>query len=367
MRNGVQNMDIFSHSKLETFDRCLYLYQLNYIRNIELKDINMDAIDIGSAFHYGINTYFTHGDFELGLARWGHETLPEWEYIATTLEDHGSFPIIKEMIEEDEPRVIYDWDQFRAVEIRLTIRTARELCKRMVIYMAENGYEVCKFEDGRPMTEIHLNYEGNGFKFTGFVDTILRHKATGAMYITDFKVVGGLKSDTEHDYNQQLAIYQWLLKETMGLLVNGSCTMQIHRRLPSLPNVNKNGSIARTKIHTDWATYKSVILEQGLDLADYEDMRVYYEKRPLVRPLIELRTEREMDIFWSNTVEKINMIYYVQDMLSTREKQFNVYAPRSISRWNCAYCQARDFCNAEMYGHSTDFYIAETKEERKEK
>lgn len=242
--------------------------------------------------------------------------------------------------------VIYD-EEFREM-VQIAAGIAARFLKNRQPHL---NYELIEFE-GVPMVEYNLETVLDGHKFVGFIDVVWRDKATGLVEIVDFKVTGRFSTWEDMLHRSQLYLYAAMLKEQTGIEANAVVFWQIRNKEAARPTLNKNGAMSRSKISTDWATYRDALLEAGLDPADYDDMRVklHDEEHYWYQEHTYMPNAATIGRFVSDAVQVAQFI-----------ESNTEYFPR-INNWGCGRCEYASWCSALLYGDeppAIDFVIKE--------
>lgn len=113
----------------------------------------------------------------------------------------------------------------------------------------------------------------------GFIDNIFRDKH-GKVFIRDYKTYSFMPNYDFFVFNFQSAIYQWAVREgftaTNGEYIqyepSGMVWDVITAKMPSSPQVLKNGELSQRKIASTPYTVAKAIEAEGLDISDYQDL-----------------------------------------------------------------------------------------------
>ena len=190
--------------------------------------------------------------------------------------------------------------------------------------------------------------------FQGTMDAVLKEKESGLVFVWDHKTMSQYKPKmATTDCNLQFACYQRLLRLN-GIETAGSVQNEIKNKLPTYPKLNKNGSMSRVKIASDWETYSLALVANGLDPDDYEDMR---DGKLTYQPYIRTkhhRTQEAVDLVW-------NMIVEPAAFEMGRAIQF-INSGTIYPTWSeraCQFCSYYDICVAMLNGEDHEFVITE--------
>jgi hypothetical protein len=132
-----------------------------------------------------------------------------------------------------------------------------------------NRYETHVLPDGIPMVEFQVEHDN----CMAYVDWVAKDKETDSLWIIDHKVKSSISKVEHRVFDLQAIMYAYMLEQKLGIKVAGCQVNQIKSMPPKEPSRNKDGAMSRTKIATDWATYKKALLSANLNPADYTDMQ----------------------------------------------------------------------------------------------
>lgn len=220
-------------------------------------------------------------------------------------------------------------------------------------------WETVETPDGHPLIEYTLTTDPESvglhprFKEVGgTIDWVAREVETGSLWLWDFKT-GKDISDEDHFLAQlQAGFYLYLLNVIFGMVIVGTINYQIRAAVPKQPKMNKTKKKGQTKpgmstadCLTTWEVYKQALLDQGLNPADYQDMRGKLQAKVWQRADRYYRTPKEVRNVWHGTVvpETNNMV-----------KTEGVY-PRALNPFRCGFCKLREYCMAQLRGHDAAF------------
>lgn len=168
----------------------------------------------------------------------------------------------------------------------------------------------------------------------------------GFLAIYDHKFVGSIPDHDVRVFDNQGPRYEvgWeeLLKRK-GIKVKDIYFVYdyIRDRVPAKPKRNKDGSLSRQRIDTDYKTYLAAIHEAGHDPEDYRDTleRIALEQRPYFDRWAVPRSKARLE------QERLDMSVEAQRHLPLRD-----YYPRCLDRYRCGRCRYAELCRVEMEG-----------------
>lgn len=249
---------------------------------------------------------------------------------------------IQALVRENQEKALSEeWAEM----IYLTGEQALDITNRAIDWLEirEGRWETIELE-GQPLVELALEMPLWDLRasYKGVIDWVARDTETGKIHLIDFKTRGRFNRPDAEETNLQLMSYMFMLTH-YGVNVDTASIIQILTKLPSQPKLNKDGSMSRQKITTDWSTYRAALVDAGLDPADYEDMREkldgeFFDLIPLYF------SHEEVFAAWHEIIRPAIRSILVES---------NMWL-RSMSTWNCKYCAYREPCLASLRGHDME-------------
>lgn len=238
------------------------------------------------------------------------------------------------------------------VDTQQLVEDAVAITARAFSYLFSVGEWETVVVDGVPLIETKLVAPIGRNTFVGVVDWVAREKHTNTIWVLDHKSRVNIQPDEMEDYSVQLAVYQRLLWE-FDIHTVGSITYQIRSAVPAIPKQNKDGSMSRADIATDWETYRDCLLEAGLDPLGYVDMQSRLEQKVFFKLTKVYRSNELIESIWKSavvdTVRELNKAY--------REYEKGKTPPRNMHSVNCRLCSSREWCQAELRGMDTSYLL----------
>jgi CRISPR/Cas system-associated exonuclease Cas4 (RecB family) len=301
-----------SYSMIAAWQSCRHKWWLQYDQRYRPAAVS-EPMDIGSAVHAAMESVLRGNSLDEGIEEYRTQLLSK---VA--------------IIEEFEVAVLPLVDS--------VIDQARRIAARGIRDLQLNNWETCVI-DGVPAIEMEFEAPVPGFKrYVGKVDWIAREKATGDIFLWEFKTRKTLQPEEAELYDQQKSSYQYLLRR-YGIETVGSKTYQMLTKPIKPPKINKNGSVARSKTTCDWETYAATVRAVGQNPADYYDMQA---KLP---EFFRLTTSRRGHDEVTNVWEQI--IVPVAQEIATQYT--NTY--RTLNYFNCKNCLFREPCVGALRGY----------------
>lgn len=320
-----------SYSMLAEAETCRWRFKRRYVDGLRpLQPFRPPTL--GTAVHLGIATRLRGGDVENVLGEW----------VAAELDKVRN----STMLEQDADEAA---DMLLGAEM-----DACEIVNRWEEWVKLDEWETVHFL-GEPLVEASFFIELPGWRGLHFiVDWVATHTPTGLTWVIDWKTKATIEqqdvsSINREDTNLQKAIYQYGLLQH-GIKTAGSRIAQIKSAVPKHPKVNKDGSISRAAVSTDWPAYKAAIEAAGLDPEDYADMKIKYENSVWFAWTAAYRSERELNNIWEQVV--VPRAHQAAALALS-----GMDAPRALGSFSCGMCWAKSLCVEELRGGDTEFIM----------
>lgn len=194
--------------------------------------------------------------------------------------------------------------------------------------------------DGKPIEESLLVY-------TGKIDTIALD-SEGRTWLMDHKTFSSMPDENFRFTNQQILLYAWAM-EKMGLpKPDGVIWDYIRTKVPSKPDLLKNGTMTKKQLDTTYKVYYDALVENDLDPDDYQDYldnlkgREGNFYRRIYLPINEAMIEPVVE----DLIETAKEIAVLHDITKAR----------NLDR-HCTFCSFRMVCQSDLQGLDTDFIL----------
>lgn len=327
-----------SVSQMQTFQNCPHLWSLRYDLGWQRRRV-APPLDGGIAVHEAqAAAWRQHWLRTSAKARTkvtplkaGLEALDRW-YKRTLLR--------AQRYEIDDEEYIARTDQILETA-RFAFHTAHDAIRW-------KDWTVAQLDERRPLIEAQLVVPLPGWEgFVGVVDLVATD-ADGYTWVIDWKCPALIPSEIVAEFSLQKAVYQKLLA-AHGVHTDGSLMGYTRFRIPSVPKVNKNGTISRQEVATTWPVYKKTCEQNGQDPADYADIQEKLESRPWFKWAQTFRGEHEIDATWNEIVLPL------ADTIR-RQVVHGGHTPRSISG-RCQLCDFAEPCIEGLRGSDVDVIL----------
>jgi len=306
----------FSHSELKTYERCPKQWSYKYLEELVPRK-KARPLYFGNWVHRALESHYKQGDWRIGhqeyVADWN--ALFDEERTELRKRGRGMSPPFPELVER--------------------------IMKSYVWYYREEGWtpRVIEHEFRVPTP---LLWKGKRFIFKGIIDLIVED-SEGYLWVVDHKTATTIPEPTAfHAMDPQLMLYPWAAKIDLGLDVMGVVYNYVKSKAPGIPRINRDGSVSRRRIVTDYPTLRRFLRSEGLDPALYADiLRPLRRQSPFLR---RYRLPRETFVTREILTDALSVAKHIQ----TDKRHYRVIT-RDCQRM-CAY---HDICRAELNGLDT--------------
>jgi putative RecB family exonuclease len=185
-------VNIYSHSKLSTFEQCPFKYKLRYIDKIRPEIEKTIEAHLGSAVH---------------------DTL-EWIYNTIKENPNKNFDL-----DEIITHYAIKWQESYTNDILIVKKqlSSKDYFNKGVEFLANYFQENAPFRDGTIECEKKVFIElDENTKLQGFIDRLVHNIETGEYEIHDYKTANTLPSQEKMNEDRQLALYSIAIKELFG-------------------------------------------------------------------------------------------------------------------------------------------------------
>lgn len=295
------------------FLECQYKWHVRYIRGLDAR-VDRPAPVVGSAIHRGVAAVWLKEDPFGAIRRWFDEQIAGRDLWEEELEQYqncmaDALDVVEDLL------ATFPFDRWNPLAVET--------------------------EFSRPLLP--------GYRFGGIIDLLAEDQQTGGIWLIDVKARAALAQPEQEQFDLQLAAYESVL-HFHGTPLLGSQILQVRRKPPAKPTRNKNGSMSRVHIATNWRTYKGSLIEWGLDPDDYDDMREKLADYESFRHSLVFRPKDEAEAVFEEIVLPV-----ANRIVGWDEDQMPVRHPNR----DCIRCFAFPICSEALKGRDTSF-IEET-------
>jgi hypothetical protein len=295
-----------NNSQLKAWRRCQRMWMYKYDEGIVPKK-RARPLFLGSWVHACLESHYRDGDWKLGhqlyLTEWNKLFDEEKEELSKR---SGPLPQLVERIMRS-----YLW------------------------YTRNDGWKVHAVEQ-------IFSVEFKGILFKGRIDLIIEDE-DGKLWVVDHKTASTIPESTAfHAMDPQLILYPWAAEKMWGLDIAGVIYNYVKSKAPSVPKLNKDGSLSRRKIVTDYPTVYLFLKRNGYDPRQFwETLKPLQKRSPFLR---RYRLPREDTVLRHVLREAV---------ITSREIRDHRYITRNITRDCARGCGYHDLCRAELNGFDT--------------
>lgn len=305
----------FNQSRIKTFNRCPKQYEFKYVQLLEPKK-RVRPLFLGSWVHAALETYYSQGDWKIGHA----EYVKAWD---------GLF--------EEERMAL----RTRGKTVGPTLPDIITRIMRSYLWYYKNDGWKPKYIEQILEVPTPLVVNGKRFVFKGRLDLVVEDEE-GLLWLVDHKTAGTIpQPNSFHAMDPQLMLYPWAAEIQYGIKIAGVLYNYVKSRPPSIPGINKDGSLSRRKIVTDYPTLFRFLRDNGYDPNAYSHIL-----KPMARKsefLRRYKLPREVKVTKEILLDTLSIVKRIEET-----KRFT----RTITR-DCVHCSYHDLCRSELNGFDT--------------
>lgn len=302
----------FSNSSIKTLQRCEQKYDYKYIRLLEPKQ-SPRPLKLGSWVHLLIDAKHKVGGWKKAHRQ---QTLEFNQLLPEEKEYYGDLPTQTETIMRG-----YDWNY------------------------RDDGKE-WQFEGSEVPVMVDV---GRNFTYVGTLDRLGRNQ--DGLWIWDTKTFRGKKPTMDYrTTDPQSSLYLWAYPLVSGIKPVGFVFDYIRTKVPSIPKINKDGSVSKAKVDTNWYTYRKFLKDNGFDAANF-------------RPQLAAARARDRDFYDRIMVPKPTAVIrsLLEDIKELLPRIADLHRGRRPTR-NLTYLCERDcpyhlICLTELVGGDPSYII----------
>lgn len=306
-----------SWSEIKTFQRCPKQHEYKYIQRL-VPRAKSRPLFMGSWVHAALQTHYAEGDWKRG-----HEVfVKEWN----------------SLFEEEQ-------NELRSRRGKIVLKPFPEIVENIMrsylFYYKDEGWETVAVEQEFEV-DTPLVIDGVRQRFKGIIDLVVRDPQ-GLLWVIDHKTAGTIPEPTAfHAMDPQLMLYPWAAKEAWDWDVAGIYYNYVKSKPPTLPRINRDGSISRRRVVTDYPTLYRFLKANGFDPNDFRDQLLPLRKKsPYLR---RYRYPREAVVTREILLDALSVTKHIR-----QDKRRS----RTITRECSTMCSFHDLCRAELNGLDT--------------
>lgn len=310
-----------SHSELKTYERCPKQWHYKY-EELLVPRQKSRPLFLGNWVHAALEAHYRNGDWKIGHAPY----LKIWNSLF------------------EEERIALRKPRTRNGKTFPTIAPLPEMVESImrsyVWYYRDDGWTP-HYVEHEFRVDTGVKIDGVQVLLKGIIDLIVEDSE--GLWIIDHKTAGNIPEPTAfHAMDPQLMLYPWAAKRALGIEVAGVVYNYVRSKAPSVPKLNRDGSISKRKLVTDYPTLRRFLRANGRDPADYSQVLHPLRRRsPLLR---RYRLPREPYV----TREVLRDAISVTRQIQTAKRRVRV-----VTRDCATMCAYHDVCRAELNGLDT--------------
>jgi len=284
-----------SWSEIKTWSTCRQKWYWNYVIGIVPKKQER-LPSIGSCGHEAIKAILLGEDWEQAIQIWYEQ--------------------------EINKRKLFDEEKEYFAEIA---STTHQIVRRYLEHYQDTWTPIAVEE------KFSIPIQGTHVRLIGYWDAIVKDK-DGYLWLLEHKFPKSFRKEEDLELDGQIGIYQFAAFRE-GYPVVGTVYNQLLSKLPALPKINKDGSVSKARIYTDWQTYRDFLIEHGQNPQEYLDMKDKLKDFQFFQRNYIYRSKTEVRLFQQDILRKI------WEILKTKK---HIY--RCESFINCNGCNYKELC-----------------------
>lgn len=309
---------VFSPSTVKKFRRCKRQYYYAVVEGLEAR-LPDAKLKLGGWFHDLMEAHYTGKDWEKT-----HKRLVK-EFNNLFIEEREMYGDMPDQVERMMRGYLHYWKK------------------------EDEDWEILYAEQ-----EFEAQMEGGDY-ITFKPDLIVRDHSTPQefIWVVDHKTVRSIPSADWRAEDLQSTLYFWALRE-LGLEVKGFIYNYVRKKAPTVPKINKDGSISKRRIDTDFYTL-ATFLKEYFEVDSLNDLPPKWKKQLHALKLHSSFLKRTRYIPTAATVERTldEFSYTAQEM----EIWHEMGEEQEIDPWtrtfepSCEWsCDFHDLCMTEFLG-----------------
>lgn len=297
-----------SNSKLNTFRRCPKKYEFKYVMKLQTKSKSI-ALERGSWIH---ELLMVHADGEDWKARHKELTLEFGNLFEEQRDELGDLPT-------ECARIMFSY-----------LRYYKDDSERYMVVDTEVD-EIVTLP--------------NGLRINIIIDAILEDRHNGGLWLRDYKTRKSFEDAENMMIDPQLTLYYGGAEMLGYSPLNGGQYDEIRTKAPTIPNLNKDGSLSKRKdVDTDVYTYMRAIRRYGLDPSDYSEILTLIARRQ------KGKFFRRTTIPQDPPVVRTTFREAVMTANSIIRAEATGAFPRTFDKSCVWQCEFKDLCITQLYG-----------------
>lgn len=348
--------NLVSVSQLTSFMKCENAWRYGYIDRLKRR-IERTFLTIGSLCHAGMEGAFKElYDYQIDI----ESSMPSHDLMTECIRA-GYTSILEKYQGYMKEHVIME-DELPEFQQRLA--DARVIFKKAFLRFQPEKWHVMEIltDEGELIPAIELHYhlpiEKEEFSIVsgmhGFIDLIAKDKETGQIWVIDYKFVKQLGGEEDEAFNLQNAVYT-AAASALGIPVTGTITYKHKNMVPKKPKVNKNGTISKAAVTSDWETYSLTCIENDQNPEDYEDMREKLAETRWSQIIREYRSDETLERMLEEVV--LPTALRIDGCLNLQRRGYDQVYIKSMYPFNCKMCTFAELCQSDLRGYDSEYLL----------
>lgn len=306
-----------SWSELKTFQRCPKQHEYKYGQRLVPK-AKARPLYLGSWVHAALQTHYSDGDWKIGNQVYVDDWNKLFEEERLALRTRGR------VVSAPLPDIV------------------KKIMESYVWYHRKDNWTVVAIEQ-EFMVPTPLTINGQRQYLKGIIDLVIDDEE-GKRWVIDHKTAGNIPDATAfHAMDPQLMLYPWAAEKAWGWNVHGIMYNYVKSKPPSIPKVNKDGSLSKRKVVTDYPTLYRFLKREGYDPNDFKHLLGPLSRRsPFIRVY---RYPREVQVTREILLDALSVTKHIR----TDKRR-----SRTITRDCATMCSYHQLCRAELNGMNTE-------------
>jgi len=305
-----------SWSEIKTFQRCPKQHEYKYVeRLVPIKKSR--PLFLGSWVHAALQTHYTDGDWRIGSQVFTDEWNKLFDEERLALRTRGR------QVSKPLPDIV------------------KQIMESYIWYHRDDNWKVVAVEQ-EFMVPTPLKIDGKVQYLKGIIDLVIEDQDAN-WWVIDHKTAGTIPEPTAfHAMDPQLMLYPWAAEKAWGWNIAGVIYNYVKSKPPSIPQINKDGSLSKRKVVTDYPTLYRFLKREGYEPRDFAHLlRPLSKRSPFLR---QYRYPREKQVTREILLDALSVTKHIRE-----DKRRS----RTITRDCATMCSYHELCRSELSGLDT--------------
>lgn len=326
-KEAMTDLPHINQSQVKTWRNCTQQWDYQYGQHL-VRRRPQRPLYLGSWVHACLEGHYRDGDWRVKHAEYVAEYGKLFEEERLLLDD-GPEPLPSQVA-----RIMRSYTWYRrnegweviAVEVPFEVPITRNL-------LLHNYIDVPKFKSAQLNDVLWV--------LKGRIDLIVED-ADGLKWVVDHKTAAQIpEQGAFHAMEPQLILYPWAAELALGIKTAGVIYNYLRSAPPTVPSLNKDKTISKRPISTDYPTVYTFLKDNGLNPKNYQDV------------LLPLKAESPFLARYRLPREEVVTRRILEETATTaRAIMSHEGITRNVTR-NCEWCPYKTLCRAELFGLDT--------------